>query len=79
MLKGVIESSSQEQTIKKKEKVSVVYSIRDKMAEVVKLSLALGALGLRKLGEHEEVMEILKFGLSFICPDEILVRQKQKS
>ncbi len=44
------------------------------MAEVVKLSLALGALGLRKLTANEEVAEILKFGLSFICPDEILVR-----
>ncbi len=42
-------------------------------SELVKLSLSLGALGLRKLTVHEEAVEILKFGLSFICPDSILV------
>ncbi len=38
----------------------------------VKLSLALGALGAKKLGENEEVVEILKFGLSFVCPESVL-------
>ncbi len=33
------------------------------MTEVVKLSVALGALGLRKVAQNEEVAQILKFGL----------------
>ena len=44
------------------------------MSELVKLSVSLGALGLRKAAANEEVAQILRFGLSFVCPDEVLVR-----
>jgi len=45
------------------------------MSELVKLSVTLGALGLKKIATNEASQEILKFGLCFILPEDMVVRK----
>jgi len=44
--------------------------------EFAKLGFSLGALGVKKVASNEVAQEVLKFGLSFILPDNIIVSLK---